>query len=240
MFFLSLSDFALDSVNTVKYNEVVMDERMMDRNRRNDAPQSPSSPPGDVKANETRRAILDAAVQLFMEQGYKDFSLRQVARATGYTPTTVYLYFEDKDDLLFHVAMEGFKHFSSELDQGYASGATPVERLLAIGRAYVHFGLRNPLHYRLMFMERDEFLQREPPPGLTAPMHAFELLVKTVTECVDEGYFRPGDPWVYSIAIWSTVHGLVSLALTNPALDQGQIATIEEVAYAMIQHGLAV
>jgi len=192
-----------------------------------------------AKASETRRAILDAAVRLFMEQGYRDFSLRQVARETGFTPTTVYLYFADKDDLLFHVAMEGFRNFCSELERAYATGSAPVEKLLAIGRAYVRFGLENPLHYRLMFMERDEFLQREPPPGFTAPMRAFELLVRSVAECVEAGFFRPGDPWMYAVAIWSTVHGLVSLALTNPSLSREQIAALEEVAYAIIRRGLA-
>ena len=193
---------------------------------------------GDRKV-ETRRAILGAAVQLFTERGYKDFSLRQVARATGYTPTTVYLYFEDKDDLLFHVAMEGFKHFCSDLDQAYAAGATPVERLLGIGRAYVRFGLENPVYYRLMFMERGEFLERQPPPGFVAPWRALDLLVKSVVECIEGGYFRPGDPLKYAVGIWATVHGLVSFALTNSSVDRERIAAIEEVAFAMIKRGLA-
>ncbi|MBO2522061.1 MAG: TetR/AcrR family transcriptional regulator [Firmicutes bacterium] len=216
-----------------------MDQRPSGRRRgRRGSPSRPGPSQERANAQETRRAILDAAVELFTEKGYCDFSLRQVARATGYTPTTVYLYFKDKDDLLFHVAMEGFRHFASELERAAASGATPLERLLAIGRAYVRFGLDHPLHYRLMFMERDEFLQREPPPGFTAPMRAFELLVQTVAECVEGGYFRPGDSRAYAIAIWSTVHGLVSLALTNPSLDREQVTAIEEVAYRMIQHGL--
>lgn len=218
-----------------------MDRQRQDHDRKRSTTRPPSPPlSADAQQHETRRAILNAAVQLFMKQGYRDFSLRQVARATGYTPTTVYLYFKDKDDLLFHVAMEGFKHFCRELEEAYVSGATPVERLVAIGRAYVRFGLNNPLHYRLMFMERDEFLQREPPPGFVAPVQAFELLVQAVRECVEGGYFRPGDPWAYALAVWSTVHGLVSLALTNPSLDREQIATIEEVAYEMMQRGLVV
>ncbi len=177
-------------------------------------------------------------MKLFTEKGYCDFSLRQVARATGYTPTTVYLYFKDKDDLLFHVAMEGFRHFASELERAAASGATPLERLLAIGRAYVRFGLDHPLHYRLMFMERDEFLQREPPPGFTAPMRAFELLVQTVAECVEERVLPAGR--LPGVRDRDLVDGPrpVSLALTNPSLDREQVTAIEEVAYRMIQHGL--
>ena len=86
-----------------------------------------------AEQTETRaRVILDAATQLFLRHGYRDFSLRQVAAAIGYTPTTIYLYFEDKDDLLFHVAMEGFRHFGAMLQAGYDAGATPMERLFAV------------------------------------------------------------------------------------------------------------
>ncbi|MFH4082248.1 helix-turn-helix domain-containing protein, partial [Acinetobacter baumannii] len=52
---------------------------------------------------ETRQAILEAAIQMFEREGYEGFSLRQVAENIGYTPTTIYLYFKDKDDLLFAV-----------------------------------------------------------------------------------------------------------------------------------------
>ena len=48
---------------------------------------------------ELRRVILDAATTLFEEHGYENFSLRQVAESIGYSATTIYLHFEDKDDL---------------------------------------------------------------------------------------------------------------------------------------------
>jgi AcrR family transcriptional regulator len=53
------------------------------------------------KALRYRQAILTAAGALFLEQGYERFSLRKVAERIGYSPTTIYPYFRDKDDLLF-------------------------------------------------------------------------------------------------------------------------------------------
>src|SRR5947208_303540 len=50
---------------------------------------------------ELRQAILTAAGTLFLEQGYEHFSLRKVAERIGYSPTTIYLYFRDKDDVLW-------------------------------------------------------------------------------------------------------------------------------------------
>ncbi len=62
---------------------------------------------------EFRRAILEAAREVFSSDGYGNFSLRKLARKIGYSPTTIYLYFKDKDDLLFCLCEE----FYAELYQ---------------------------------------------------------------------------------------------------------------------------
>lgn len=54
----------------------------------------------EQEKEELQQLILKAAGELFLEQGYDRFSLRQVAERIGYSATTIYLYFEDKDDLL--------------------------------------------------------------------------------------------------------------------------------------------
>src|SRR5260221_9833654 len=64
---------------------------------------------------ELRQAILAAAGELFLEQGYERFSMRKVAERIGYSPTTIYLYFRDKDDLLFTVIDDGFVRFGQQL-----------------------------------------------------------------------------------------------------------------------------
>src|SRR5437867_1795925 len=105
-----------------------------------------------------RQAILTAAGELFLEQGYERFSLRKVAERIGYSPTTIYLYFHNKDDLLFTVVNEGFVRFGKQLAAAAESQEDPWERLIALGRAYVAFGLEHPVYYQLMFMQLTAFL----------------------------------------------------------------------------------
>src|SRR6266699_6751169 len=112
----------------------------------------------EQEKQELRQAILTAAGELFLEQGYERFSLRKVAERIGYSPTTIYLYFRDKDDLLFSVVDEGFMRFGQQLAAAAESHEDPWERLNALGQAYVAFGLQNPVYYQLMFMWRVDFL----------------------------------------------------------------------------------
>jgi AcrR family transcriptional regulator len=70
---------------------------------------------------ELRQMILKTAGELFLEQGYDRFSMRQLAERIGYSVATPYLYFRDKDDLLFTVVDEGFAHFKLQLVEAAAS-----------------------------------------------------------------------------------------------------------------------
>jgi AcrR family transcriptional regulator len=104
------------------------------------------------------RIILDAAGELFLEQGYEGFSMRRVAERIGYSATTIYRYYEDKDDLLFAVVNEGFSEFARQLTEAAENVSNPLKRFEALGRAYIRFGLDNPVYYQMMFMQRADLL----------------------------------------------------------------------------------
>ena len=163
---------------------------------------------------ELRRAILTAAQDLFLEHGYEGFSLRQVAEEVGYSATTIYLYFSDKDELLLHVSLEGFQTFGKMLRAGYESSEDPRERLEALGEQYFKFGLENPANYRLMFMQRTDIRMEELPEGYESIKDSFGFLFRTVHECVGAGYLH-GDPQTLANFIWSGIHGIVALALVD-------------------------
>ena len=163
---------------------------------------------------ELRNAILSAAKDLFLEHGYEGFSLRQVAEEAGYSPTTIYLYFSDKDELLLHICLEGFQTFGRMLREGFESSDDPRERLEALGEQYFKFGLENPANYRLMFMQRTDMRTEELPEGYEPIDDSFGFLFRTVHECVGAGYLH-GDPQTLANFIWSGIHGIVALALVD-------------------------
>src|SRR5258708_2604251 len=134
---------------------------------------------------ELRQAILAAAGELFLEQGYERFSLRKVAERVGYSPTTIYLYFRDKDDLLFTVVDEGFARFGQQLAAAAESQEDPWERIIALGRAYVTFALQNPVYYQLMFMQRTDFLTQRQMGESHPRIASFRILQHSVPQPID-------------------------------------------------------
>ncbi|CAN5542355.1 TetR/AcrR family transcriptional regulator [soil metagenome] len=190
------------------------------------------------RKEELRRAILDAAGRLFLEHGFERFSLRQVAEHIGYSATTIYLHFKDKDALLFAVALEGFSHFCEALQKAYESAEEPWQRLEAVGRAYIRFGLGHPVHYRLMFMQRGEFMTRPKPDDHRPPIDSFGVLLRAVEEALEAGVMKPGDPTGYANTLWAGVHGIVALTITMPFCDEVQAAQMADVFFPMTVRGL--
>jgi hypothetical protein len=80
-----------------------------------------------LQKQELRSSILVAAAELFLEHGYEHFSMRQVAERIGYSATTIYLYFENKDDLLFEVVSDGWQRFSDDFLAAAAAADEPLE-----------------------------------------------------------------------------------------------------------------
>ena len=103
----------------------------------------------EQEKEELRQTILAAAAALFLEHGYEAFSLRQVAEQIGYSPTTIYLHFEDKTDLLFAVVDNAYAEFSRRLQAAYNTTTDALARIRALGQAYVDFGLANPVIFRI-------------------------------------------------------------------------------------------
>src|SRR6266404_5007022 len=163
-----------------------------------------------------REDILEAARELLVKEGYESVSMREIAKRIEYSPTTIYLYFKDKDDLIRQVCQETFSMLIQDLHDLRQEHGVTADGLRAAGYAYVKFGLEHPDHYRATFMmpqchKIDGFTQEEldNSPG----MQAFNMLRMAVAECIRLGYFRPVDVEITSQAIWANLHGITALLI---------------------------
>ncbi|MBI3405385.1 MAG: TetR/AcrR family transcriptional regulator [Acidobacteria bacterium] len=164
-----------------------------------------------------RQEILDAARRLFVREGYENVSMRRIAEKIGYSPTTIYLYFEDKSDLVFALCEETFAKLVQEMQALEKTISDPVARLKAGLHTYVDFGLRYPNHYTLTFiMPHQDFEDHEKylsPASMG--MKAFSFLGRGIAECMRQGKFRPVDVAKASQALWAAMHGVTSLLIVH-------------------------
>ena len=161
--------------------------------------------------DEVRRKILDAAQELFATEGYERVTMRRIAEAIEYSPTTIYNHFEDKDALVYALCEEDFSRLLSAIAERPAP-EDPVEWIRQLGRAYAAFGLQNPNHYRFMFMTAAKF--ERPHVTATPGQQSFAFLRMAVAKAIEQGRFRQGDVQTMSQVLWANMHGAVALLIT--------------------------
>ena len=161
---------------------------------------------------DVRRRILEAAHNLFETHGYESVTMRAVADAIEYSPTTIYHHFENKDALVEALCFSDFEKLSAAMNHAPLP-KNPVDRIRALGLGYAAFGFANPNHYRFMFMTQGDW-KRHANDEETPPGRSYAVLREAVADAMDQGCFRKDDVDLLSQVLWAGIHGVVSLVIT--------------------------
>jgi len=92
-----------------------------------------------MSSKQTRDHIVDAADQLFYEQGFEHTSFSQIAEAVGISRGNFYYHFKTKDEILDAVINLRLSRTSSMLDNWEVEGETPADRI----RSFINILLMN-------------------------------------------------------------------------------------------------
>lgn len=164
-----------------------------------------------------REQIMDAARELFVSEGYESVSMRKIADKIEYSPTTIYLYFKDKTDLLVQLCDETFARLGERLERIRQKQEDPLLALREAARAYVKFGLQHPNHYKIVFitpLQQEVDDERYAFEGSMGE-RTFNYLRECVSVCVEQKKFRPVDVETTSQALWAAMHGVTSLLVAH-------------------------
>jgi AcrR family transcriptional regulator len=164
---------------------------------------------------EFRREILGAARDLFVSEGYEKFSMRKLAKKIEYSPTTIFLYFKDKDDLLFAICEEVAAHFFANLTDIKTTYSDPLESLRQALIYLTAFGFNNPDEYKVFFITNprvygtlDEFMEKE-----SMARNSFFVLREIVSNCIATGKLQEIDIDVLTQTLTLAIHGLAALSI---------------------------
>lgn len=163
----------------------------------------------------TRRAILDAALELFVSDGYAQVSIRRIAAKVDYSPGAIYSYFASKDEIFFALAEEGFRLLGTAHGPQDPSN-DPLDDIRAAVWRFYAFSKEQPQYYALVFLDR-----RVPRIGREYERFAFmsELkgrLMAQMQRCIDSGVFPATvHPQVALRLLWAPVLGIAALRLSE-------------------------
>jgi len=161
-----------------------------------------------------RELILRSAHQIFIDRGFDEVSIRNIADEIEFSPSTIYLYFKDKNEIFYALHTEAFKVFNTYVAE-IVSIKDPFERLIALGRKFIAFARKYPKYYEIMFITKSPMDCHLNKDKWVEGAKAHSFLEGLVMECQAKGRFKKYDPQILALSIWSYVHGLCSLELQN-------------------------
>jgi AcrR family transcriptional regulator len=163
-----------------------------------------------------RQAILTAARELFITEGYRNVSMRKIADRIEYSPAAIYSYFPAKDDIFFALAEEGFRLLAQQALEATPELTDPLARLRRGLWAFYEFSKAHPEYFELMFLDRSV-------PSLSQDFQRFEFFYETtaraeadIRACIDRGEFSSAlDPAAALHVLWVGMLGASAIGLAQ-------------------------
>ena len=161
-----------------------------------------------------RHAILTAARELFVTEGYRHVSMRKIADRIEYSPAAIYSYFPSKDDIFFALAEEGFQKLAHQATAAVQQESDPFARLRRGLWGFYEFSKSDPEYFELMFIDRSV-------PSLTQDFQRFEFFQQTtaraedIQTCVERGLFSKLNPAAALHLLWVGMLGAATIGLAR-------------------------
>lgn len=193
---------------------------------------------------EMRRKILDAARELFVNEGPGSVTMRRIAGKIEYSATAIYTHFPSKEALIRDLCESDFFAFAADF-MTVTDLTDPAQFLRETGRLYIRFALTHPSQFRLLFMtpiaDRGTFAD-DPRKG--NPLHDPYAYVRQAMEvAMQAGVIRQDltDPSILAQTIWAGIHGVAALQVSvggDPWIDWAPLETRIELMLEVLLRGI--
>jgi len=146
------------------------------------------------KRDRREAEILDAALGVFAEYGFRKASVEDIARSLGLAPGTLYLYAKDKRDLYRKAVARAFGEWQAATRKAIVGESDPVVRFRAVCRSAFSYLAGEPRLRRILARDPELFpVVSGEDPFAEINRSSMELLESLIREAQAAGAFAPGD-----------------------------------------------
>lgn len=189
-----------------------------------------------------RNQILDAAERIFLEKGFDNVTVDDIAVAAEVAKGTLYLYFKNKNDLLMDLLHKRRRPILQAFGEAQADATSGLDLVARLIREQQQSMERDPLELRRLFLRH---LIEGPPPESTpaAEAHAkhIERVISTYLNAIERGQSdgsirKDLEPAMVTAQIWGGVVGSLVLAQHSAHLAErlGRVFAQGEYAVSLV------
>jgi AcrR family transcriptional regulator len=164
-----------------------------------------------------RQQILDAARDLFFQQGFESTTIEEIAERTELSKGAIYLHFPSKEEIYITLMLEGSQILYEMLRES-VSVDLPADTLLRrLGQSYFRFYREYTGYFRMLFLylssvEVHQKITQELCDRCEATAkQSLNLVSNIIQKGIDHGLFRPCNSWEYALMTWTCMNGIILL-----------------------------
>lgn len=179
-----------------------------------------------------REDLLDAAEVVFADAGFDAARMDDIARRARVSRALLYLYFKDKQELQFALALRGLEILRTRFAAARTRHPRGLDQVRAIGRAYIGFVQEFPVYFHALARSEARHTELEDDTSMCHRMMRAGRAVHAETIAAllagqHDGSVRSdlGDPLQVAMTLWGFTHGVAQLAMTK-----GEILAHEGIA----------
>jgi AcrR family transcriptional regulator len=177
--------------------------------------------------SQLRQKILIAALRIFAEQGYGQVSMRKIAALIDYSPTTIYRFYRNKEELLLAIAAETYRDLSARFEKIKAeNGDEPLGMLKSLLKEYIIFCVERPDMFRLYSdlasFEMEEGIMYERLGGTRYMV--YQSWLNGIEQSIEAGYFELKDDLRIFLYLWDAVHGYIDHRIRQARVPRKPLA----------------
>jgi AcrR family transcriptional regulator len=166
------------------------------------------------KKAEVRAKLIAVGRRLFAEEDASTVSLRRIAEASGFTPSTIYTYFADQQELFAAIREYDMSAATSEFERIAATTNDPIERVRAVFSGVVRHWLEYPDHFEVLFSQRAERVPHRAAPGpafgmSTIATRSYALYRNVIADLFDTYPKHPIPIDVATDSMIAATHGII-------------------------------
>lgn len=172
-----------------------------------------------VNMKNTKEIILSAACDIYLQEGYKGMSMRQVAKRAEISATAIYRHFENKEALHHQVLREGFRTFDSYL-QTSLTGTSAIDKLTLAAQGFFDFAVEQRKYYEILFLNMDHTVEHKVKGALIEDAtRSRHFMVERVKECMEENSLKKDNPEEVALLLLSICNGFFGLYISKKIFD---------------------
>lgn len=176
-----------------------------------------------------RERIASAASVLFMEKSIAGTSMDDIAKAAGYSKATLYVYFENKEEIVGVLVLESMQKLYDYLSSALTQQETTRARYDGICRSLVQYQEEFPFYFKVALdkinidFEHTDYLPDE-KETFQVGEKINEIMQDFLLSGIEKGDLRSDlDPILTILSFWGMLSGLVQLADTKQEYIKGRL-----------------